>query len=329
MKKYLVVGGSGFIGSCFLNKHNTNNNLYNLDKSQSPFYPEITTIHDIRIKEDLASKLSGFDGVILLAAEHKDDIYPTKLYYDVNVEGTKNILDAMDKNSIKELIFTSSVAVYGINKGICDESSKMDPFNHYGKSKKMAEKVIYDWYIKDKKQKTVTIIRPTVVFGERNRGNVYNLIKLISKKYFIMVGKGKNIKSICYVNNLAMFIKNRLDISEMGYNIYNYVDKPDLSVSEIVEIVQNSLGINKSKIYIPYYIGILGGYFFDIISFIFRKKIAISSVRIKKFCAVTQFDATKLHSVFKPPHPITDSLIKTIEFEFIEKKSDNIHFFSE
>ncbi len=75
----------------------------------------------------------------------------------------------MDRVGCKHLIFTSSVAVYGLNKVNPDENHPVDPFNHYGKSKWEAEKVIKAWYDKEPESKSVTIIRPTVIFGEKNR----------------------------------------------------------------------------------------------------------------------------------------------------------------
>ena len=122
--------------------------------------------------------------MVLLAAEHRDDVSPTSLYYDVNVTGTKNVLDKMDEAGIKHLVFTSSVAIYGLNKQNPREDHLEDPFNHYGKSKWQAEQVIKEWFEKDPIGKSVTIIRPTVIFGERNRGNVYNLLKQISSGSF-------------------------------------------------------------------------------------------------------------------------------------------------
>ena len=100
--------------------------------------------------------------VVLLAAEHRDDISPKSLYYDVNVEGTKNVLKKMEELGIKSIIFTSSVAVYGLNKNNPDENFPKDPFNHYGK-RNCVEKVLKDWLVPI--NKSVTIIRPTVIFG--------------------------------------------------------------------------------------------------------------------------------------------------------------------
>ena len=68
----------------------------------------------------------------MLAAEHRDDVSPTSLYYDVNVAGTKNVLNIMCEAGVKHLIFTSSVAIYGLDKNNPNEKHKEDPFNHYG-----------------------------------------------------------------------------------------------------------------------------------------------------------------------------------------------------
>ena len=102
-----IIGGSGFIGS-FLIKELKNSDLENLDKNQSPFFNEITSICDITKPNQITlSEKSKY--VILLAAEHRDDVSPTSLYYDVNVQGTKNVLKKMDELGVKNLIFTSSV----------------------------------------------------------------------------------------------------------------------------------------------------------------------------------------------------------------------------
>ena len=88
-------------------------------------------------------------------------------------------------------------------------SGQLLPFNHYGKSKLEAESVIKDWYSQEPENRSVTIIRPTVIFGERNRGNVFNLISQICSRKFIMIGNGLNKKSMAYVGNVVAFIKTR------------------------------------------------------------------------------------------------------------------------
>ena len=322
-----LIGGSGFVGSRLISLIGKENCL-NIDKNKSPFFNNITSICDIRNSKELVIPSSS-DFVILLAAEHKDNVLPISLYYDVNVEGTRNVLKSMDVSGIKNLIFTSSVAVYGLNKLNPNENHNIDPFNHYGKSKWQAEQVIKEWYDKDPISKSVTIIRPTVIFGERNRGNVFNLLKQISSRKFIMIGKGCNKKSMAYVGNIVEFIKDRVENRELGYSVYNYADSPDFSMNELICIVEKKLKIKLFKTNIPYNLGFLGGCCFDVLSFLTRKKFSISSVRVKKFCATTQFNAQKAHNVFKSPYSLKQGLQKTLEHEFLNDQKDNGLFFSE
>ncbi|WP_010182466.1 NAD-dependent epimerase/dehydratase family protein [Aquimarina agarilytica] len=327
----LVIGGSGFVGSRLLSQLGDVSKVINFDKNQSPFFKEITVIGDIRNKEQLDAIFNNNDisNVVLLAAEHRDDISPKSLYYDVNVKGTQNVLDAMDQYGVKDLFFTSSVAVYGLNKDNPDETHDIDPFNHYGKSKWEAEKVIKSWYDKDTKDKNITIIRPTVIFGERNRGNVYNLLKQIASGRFVMIGDGLNKKSMAYVGNVVAFIKKAINNNAKGYKVYNYVDNPDLTMNELVSQVHKSLNKKGKSIKMPYSLGMLTGYAFDLISKITNRKYAISSVRVKKFCAKTQFNATKIHSSFTSPFSLQEGLDHTLKYEFASKKDDDVVFYSE
>ena len=325
--KNLIIGGSGFVGSNLISKLNPTNCI-NLDKIPSPFFPSISLVGNIRNTSEIIIEKS-VGSVILLAAEHHDNVSPISLYYDVNVQGTKNVLESMDKAGVKNLIFTSSVAIYGLNKLNPDENHIQDPFNHYGKSKWQAEKVIKDWYDNDPEGKSVSIIRPTVIFGERNRGNVFNLLKQINSGKFLMIGNGYNKKSMAYVGNVVAFIKNRLEKKEAGFHVFNYVDKPDLTTSDLVSFIDKKMKLNISKIKIPFWLGLFGGYCFDILSKILGKKLSVSSVRVKKFCATTQFDATKAHSSFRAPFTLKQGLDKTLEYEFINPKKDDILFYSE
>ena len=323
----LTIGGSGFVGS-FLIRELKNYKVKNIDKNPSPFFDNITVNGDIRNLDEIKIP-EGTETIVLLAAEHRDDVSPISLYFDVNVQGTKNVLDAMDKAGVKNIIFTSSVAIYGLNKSNPDENHPEDPFNHYGKSKWQAEQVIKEWYENDPNNKSVTILRPTVIFGERNRGNVFNLLKQISSGRFVMIGKGQNKKSMAYVRNIVAFIKSRVDENESGYHVFNYADKPDYTMTELTHLIENKMNMNLPKQKIPYWLGVVIGNVFDIIGLITKKKFSISAVRVKKFCATTQFNADKVHGVFKAPYTLKEGLNKTLEHEFINPKQDDILFYTE
>src|SRR5659263_248697 len=145
MRQTALVGASGFIGTRLIDLL-CKENCYNIDKNPSEKYNDITTIQDIREKNLEHVLSNSTEAVILLAAEHRDDVSPISLYYDVNVQGARYVLDAMDKNGIKNIFFFSTLAIYGLNKNNPDENHPADPFNHYGKSKWQAEEILREWY---------------------------------------------------------------------------------------------------------------------------------------------------------------------------------------
>ena len=318
--KISMIGGSGFVGTRLISqlKELPGIELLNIDKNESLQYPEITSIANVLDLDTLTTLLQGTDLVVLLAAEHRDDVSPVSLYYEVNVKGAENTLIAMERNRISRLVFTSSVAVYGLNKSNPDESTPVDPFNDYGKSKWEAECVMQSWSSKHPDW-NIQIIRPTVLFGERNRGNVYNLLRQIASGKFLMIGKGTNKKSMSYVGNIVAFILFLIERQKdvQGCSLFNYVDKPDLTTRELVSIVSKVLNLRIPTVRIPYWLGMIGGYCFDILGKILGRKMAISSVRVKKFCAVTQFDASKVEAAgFVPTFTLEEGLERMLKSEF-------------
>lgn len=322
--KITIIGGSGFVGTRLIELLNSRQayQILNVDKSPSTSYPQITQIGNVLDKESLLKHTQGADVVILLAAEHRDDVSPTSLYYDVNVTGMKNTLEAMEANGVKRIVFTSSVAVYGLDKDNPNENTPADPFNHYGKSKWQAEQILQQWHPKHPDW-NILVVRPTVIFGEKNRGNVYNLLKQIASGKFMMIGKGTNVKSMSYVGNVVAFISYIVENEKEGFHVYNYVDKPDFTTNDLVANTSEVLHKKIPTVHIPYALGMLGGYAFDLLACITRKKLPVSSVRVKKFCATTQFDSTKaMTSGFVPPYTLEEGLKRTLEAEFLPYSSN-------
>lgn len=316
--KIAIIGGSGFVGSRLISLLRTipGAELRNIDKKPSVLHPDITKMADILDVQRLTESLAGVEVVVLLAAEHRDDVTPTSLYYKVNVEGMNNTLSAMENNGISRLIFTSSVAVYGLNKDNPSEMHPIDPFNDYGRSKWQAECALQKWY-DEHPFWNINILRPTVIFGEGNRGNVYNLLRQITSGRFLMVGTGENRKSMAYIGNVVSFIAFLIEHGKEGYNVFNYVDKPDFTMNDLVYQVGNALKKHIPTVHFPYWLGMLGGYGFDILAKVTRKKLPVSSVRVKKFCAVTQFDSVRIQeSGFKPAFSLEEGLTRTLQYEF-------------
>ena len=316
--KIAIIGGSGFVGSRLISLLQAipDSKLLNIDKQPSKLYPDITEIADVLDVRKLTELLAGMEVVVLLAAEHRDDVTPTSLYYKVNVEGMHNTLHAMKSNGISRLIFTSSVAVYGLNKSNPTELHPTDPFNDYGRSKWQAECALQQWYTTHQDW-NINILRPAAIFGEGNRGNVFNLLRQITSGRFLMVGTGENRKSMAYVGNVVSFITFLIRNSRQGYNVFNYIDKPDFTMNDLIYHVGNALDKHIPTVRFPYWLGMLGGYGFDLLARITRKKLSVSSVRVKKFCAVTQFDSVRLQeSGFKPTFTLEEGLTRTLQYEF-------------
>lgn len=133
-----------------------------------------------------------------------------------------------------------------------------------------------------------------------------------------MVGDGRNIKSICYVKNVASFLVYSLSL-ESGIHIYNYVDKPDFNMNQLVALIRRSLKQRNSVIRIPVFIGLFIGYIFDFFSRFLNKPLTLSSTRVKKFINSSQFETSiPIKTSFKAPYNLEDSLIETIKYEFLE-----------
>lgn len=325
-----IVGGSGFIGTrlCVLLK-SKRMSFKIVDIVKSNRFPKETILGDVRSVKELKSSISENAILINLAAEHRDDVFPLKLYDDVNVQGAKNLCLIARRKNINKIIFTSSVAVYGFAPLGTNELGAIAPFNDYGRTKWEAEHVYRQWQAEDPQNRTLVIVRPTVVFGERNRGNVFNLLKQIASGKFVMVGDGLNRKSMAYVENVAAFIKYSMSFKS-GIHIYNYIDKPDFSMNDLVSRVNKLLGRSSViRIRIPYMLGLAIGKLFDLVAKVLGRKFPISSIRVKKFCVNSVYESAISQTDFVPPVKLMDAIEKTVRYEFIESHDNEQVFYSE
>lgn len=326
-----LIGGSGFIGTRFVKrlKSRTKFDVKIIDKAPSKSFPDIASLADIRSLDQLRQCMSQNSVIVHLAAEHRDDVSELKLYEDVNVGGAKNICLVAKEKGINTIIFTSSVAVYGFAPIGTDESGAVAPFNEYGRTKYEAELVFKAWQSELPNERALIIIRPTVVFGERNRGNVFNLLRQIASGKFVMVGDGLNRKSMAYVENVVAFLEYSLDFKP-GVHMYNYIDKPDFTMNMLVSHVNKLLGRSAAiKLRLPFSFGLLIGSSFDLVAKITGKKFPISAVRVKKFCANSVYESAIESTGFIPPVPLMDAIEKTVRFEFIEDHKNEQVFYSE
>ncbi|MDC0174110.1 NAD-dependent epimerase/dehydratase family protein [Pseudomonadales bacterium] len=323
-----IVGGAGFVGSRLttrFNKRGVFSNRYDIALTNQLDRSIYLDVEDI----DSLEQLTQVSTIINLAAVHRDDVRPLSRYDDVNVQGAKNICEVASKHGINQIIFTSSVAIYGFAPADTDESGAPNYFNDYGRTKYLAEQVYKAWQAEDPEIRTLVIVRPTVIFGEGNRGNVYNLLRQIALGRFLMFGDGTNRKSMAYVENVVAFIEYSLSF-EPGLHIYNYIDKPDFDMNTLISGARKTLfGKTDVGLRLPGFVGIALGYVADLAAMIIRKPLPVSSIRVKKFMGTTQFSSSVSDTGFVPPVSLEEGLARTLRYEFMEDNSDKRTFETE
>jgi nucleoside-diphosphate-sugar epimerase len=330
--KITVIGGAGFVGTNFC-QHLANQQIdfEIIDINPSQRFPDKFKYGDVRDVDSLRQSVQG-DVVVNLAAVHRDDVRDPNAYYETNVTGAVNVAQICDEKHIRKIIFTSSVAVYGFSDatgdGVTDEKGAIKPFNEYGRSKYQAEEKLRSWRKGDDKE--LIIVRPTVIFGEGNRGNVYNLLSQIASGRFLMVGAGRNKKSMAYIGNIVSFLDNCLEAQEK-YGLYNYVDTPDMDMNTLVQQVRKTLkGRDNVGLRLPYWLGVLLGYMADGVSRLTGRNLPVSAVRVKKFCASTAFASSKADlNDFQPPFDLQEGIARTLHSEFIAPDPEREIFYTE
>lgn len=315
--RVLVIGGSGFIGTrlvaTLLDRSHT---VTNFDLKPPTRSDAATVTGDVRSVEQVTAAAAGHDAIVHLAAEHRDDVLPLSRYTEVNIDGARSVIAAAEANGIRRIVFTSTVAVYGLDSANATEETEPHPFNEYGRTKLEAERLFLAWADADD-ERSLMIIRPSVVFGEGNRGNVYNLARQVASRRFLMVGDGSNVKSMSYVGNVVDFLADALD-APAGTTLVNYADKPDLSTREILGVLREAMGIRHSGgVRLPLWAGLAAGHTIDLVARVTRRTFPVSAVRIRKFVADTTVNTDRLAaSGHRSRIPLDEGIRRTIEAEF-------------
>jgi len=266
MKKILLTGSSGFLGSYILDfLENKNYKVVKVGRSsRSDIKIDLSLKELPKIEVDYLIHVAGKAHVIPKTVEEKE------IFFKVNYIGTNNLLKGINPLKLQSIIFISSVAVYGKEVGeLINEKSPLLGNSPYALSKIQAEQSIIDFGTTNN-IKTV-VLRLPLVTGKKPLGNLRAIIKAIKKGYYFRIGKGQAKKSIIAASDIANLIPELFDLN----GVYNLTDISHPMISEIDSIIAKKFNkkIKSIPIYLIKVIAKIGDmfYFFPFNSLKFEK----------------------------------------------------------
>lgn len=292
MKNILITGATGFVGK--------NLSKYLLEES----FQVKTYIRNN------ALNLSNISTIVNLAGKAHDlkNTSASQEYYEVNTELTKKVFDAFLASEAKVFITLSSVkAVADEVDGELSEDAIPNPITHYGKSKLLAEQYILSKPIPNGKR--VYILRPCMIHGPGNKGNLNLLYSLVSKGLPWPLGLFQNSRSYLSIENLCFIIKELIDREEIPSGVYNVADDVPLSTNQVINMIAESKGkkacILNFSLKIIKIFALVGDFL----------KLPLNSERLQKLTESYVVSNNKLKVTLGKPLPVSsrEGLIRTFQ----------------
>lgn len=233
-----MTGSSGFVGK----------NLANF------FIGEQYRINNLNLKTTNWGNNFDFEAnvIIHLAGKAHDTSNSSSEdeYFKVNRDLTVELFDLFLKSDIKDFFYFSSVkAVADSVDGILTEDIDGNPITPYGKSKFEAEQYLLSKVLKNGKR--LFIIRPCMIHGPGNKGNLNLLYKVVEKGVPWPLASFHNQRSFLSIDNLSFLIKEMMENKEIPSGIYNFADDESISTNNLVTLIAQTLGKNPKLLQIP------------------------------------------------------------------------------
>jgi nucleoside-diphosphate-sugar epimerase len=208
-KQVVVFGGSGFIGTHLIRRlvKEPDTTVVSVD-----LLPPRETLEGCTYQIGDVRDLSSFavDGAVEriynFAAVHRTPGHPNYAYYETNIAGAIEVTKYAERVGCDQIIFTSSISVYGPSEETKDETAAPAPNSAYGYSKLLAERVHRAWWERLAARR-LTVVRPAVVFGAGERGNFTRMAGLLRRGIFVYPGRTDTIKACIYVEDLLDVIE--------------------------------------------------------------------------------------------------------------------------
>lgn len=304
---YIIFGGTGFIGTHLINllkaeAVNPGDKIYALDivmPGEEGVVPgvleKIEGVEyvrcDVRKPIDFDITTTTEDIIFNFAAVHRTPGHPDYQYFETNLNGAENVTAFAVEHSITKILFTSSIAPYGAEEELKDESTLPTPNTAYGISKLVAEKIHEKWQAGDPKRE-LTIVRPGVVYGKGEHGNFTRLYWGQRKHYFFYPGRKDTVKSCIYVKELVRFMKYRMiDNDFPGVDVFNCTFEPAYNIEQICSEMQKATGMKHFVPLIPGWILMTAAVFLVPFG---GMKLGLHPARVKKLMISTNICGKKL-----------------------------------
>jgi len=222
MKSLFITGVSGFVGSNLIKLFSSTYEIVSYKKGAL-----------VQVNQDIVIHLAG-------KAHDLKNVSSFDEYYKVNTELTKEIFDAFLTSEAKVFITLSSVkALADEVDGELSEDAIPNPITHYGKSKLLAEQYILSKPIPEGKR--VYTLRPCMIHGPGNKGNLNLLYKIVSKGLPWPLGAFENKRSFCSIDNLCFVINELIQNNQIASGVYNIADDEPLSTNDLIKLIAFSL----------------------------------------------------------------------------------------
>lgn len=316
----LVTGANGFTGS-YLTKLLLEKG-YNV-KALVRKNANLDMLHDLPIEflyKDLAtdafdaSDFQGIDIVYHVAAAFRVENVPEKYFWDVNVEGTRKLLHAASEAKVKRFVHCSTVGVQGeIKSPPAKESDAYNPGDYYQKSKVDGEQLVKAF--SQQSSMELTIVRPVGIYGPGDM-RFYKLFKTINNQKFKMIGNGKVLYHLTFVEDLAEGIRLAGEHPAAVGETFTIGGDGFITLQQFVETIARILDKPLSKLRIPVWPVWSAGLLCELLFKPLGKTPPIYRRRVEFFVKDRAFDTTKAKTLlgFEPKTSVEDGLRITAEW---------------